>query len=66
MREETLKRFFQGEVTAKDLARDVAGSVKRFNAIRSRVAIEDMASEFEITRPMLISLRFGAERSDFT
>jgi hypothetical protein len=56
VREETLKRFFQGEVTASDLAKDVAGSTKRLSPIVSRTAIEDMGTEFSVTRRMLVSL----------
>ncbi len=56
MREEILKQFFQGEATASDLAKDVAGSTKRLNSIASRVDIEDMETEFCVTRPMLSSL----------
>lgn len=56
MREETLKRFFQGEATASDLAKDVAGSAKRLGSIASRVDIEDMEAEFCVTRPMLGAL----------
>lgn len=56
MREETLRRFFQGEVTASDLAEDVAGSTKRLSSIASCIAIEDMGTEFSVTRPMLVSL----------
>jgi hypothetical protein len=56
LREETLKRFFLGEVAASDLAKDVAGSTKRFDSIASRVDIEDMETEFCVTRSMLSSL----------
>jgi hypothetical protein len=56
VREETLKRFFQGEVSASDLAQDVAGSTETMSSIASRISIEDMGSEFSITRPMLVSL----------
>lgn len=56
MREEILKRFFQGEVPASVLAADVAGATERISSIISRTAIEDMGSEFSVTRPMLVSL----------
>jgi hypothetical protein len=56
VREETLKRFFQGEASASDLALDVAGSTEAVSPTTSRVAIEDMDSEFSVTRPMLASL----------
>jgi hypothetical protein len=56
VREETLKRFFQGEVSASHLAQDVAGSIETISSISSRISIEDMGSEFSVTRPMLVSL----------
>jgi hypothetical protein len=56
VREETLKRFLQGDVTAADLAKDVAGSTERLSPTVSRTAIEDMGAEFTVTRPMLVSL----------
>jgi len=56
VREETLKRFFQGDVSASDLAQDVAGSTETISSIASRISIEDMDSEFSVTRPMLVSL----------
>jgi hypothetical protein len=56
VREETLKRFFQGEATALDLAKDVAGSTKRLSSIADRVDIEDMDTDFCVIRPMLVSL----------
>jgi len=56
MREDVLKRFFLGEATAAELARDVAGSIKQLSSIVSRVEIEDMNDELRVTRPMLVSL----------
>jgi hypothetical protein len=56
MREETLKRFFLGEVSGSELAQDVAGSRKKLSSVVSRIAMEDMDTEFVIRRPMLISL----------
>jgi hypothetical protein len=56
MREEILRRFFQGEATASELAKDVAGSTKKVSKLISRVGIEDMDTCFTVTRPMLISL----------
>ena len=71
MREEILKRFFQGEITGTDLAKDVAGSAKEVTDLESipnldipgskvgkyvSVEIEDMEEEFVVTRSMLLSL----------
>src|SRR5438132_7695475 len=56
VREEVLRRFFQGEATASELAKDVADSTKPLSDTASRVRIEDMDESFTVTRPMLISL----------
>ena len=56
MRENTLKRFFLGEVNADSLAEDVAGSVIRLDAIVSSVKIEDMQEQFQLRRKHLIRL----------
>jgi hypothetical protein len=56
MHEEVLKRFFEGEVSAEKLARDIRGSVTHFDQVRSSVHIVDMASEYQVTRraPILL------------
>ncbi len=56
MREEILKRFFAGEVSAAKLAKDVGGSERRVNKIETVIKIKDMGEEFAVTRPKLISL----------
>jgi len=56
VREEVLRRFFQGEATASELAKDVADSTNPLSDTASRVRIEDMDESFTVTRPMLISL----------
>lgn len=56
MRENTLKRFFLGEVNADSPAEDVAGSVIRLDAIVSSVKIEDMQEQFQLRRKHLIRL----------
>jgi hypothetical protein len=56
VREEVLRRFFRGETTAAELAKDIAGSTHRLGPIASRVDIEDMDDEFFVTRLMLVSL----------
>ena len=56
MREEVLRRFFEGQATASELARDVTGSTKQVSKLISRVGIEDMDTSFAVTRPMLVSL----------
>jgi hypothetical protein len=56
MCEETLRRFFVGEVCPAELAADVAGSTKRVTNLVSWQKIEDMNALFAVTRPMLIAL----------
>ena len=56
MREEILRRFFLGEVTGTELAKDIAGSEKRLDEIAIAVEIEDMAGELAVTRRMLMAL----------
>jgi hypothetical protein len=56
MREEILRKFFCGEVGVPELARDLAGAKEQVGPESFVVHIENMANEFAITRPMLISL----------
>ncbi|HZR66415.1 MAG TPA: hypothetical protein VFA85_14815 [Terriglobales bacterium] len=56
MREEILKKFFLGEVSATELAADLSGSTKRLTKIVSNISIEDMEGQFVVTRPMLVLL----------
>jgi len=56
MREEILKRFFEGKADSSELAKDVTGTTKHLSKLVSRVHIEDMYGSFTVTRPMLIAL----------
>lgn len=56
LKETVLACFFRGEVSAADLARDIAGSEQRVDSIRRNVYIEDMEAEFIVTREMALSL----------
>ena len=56
MREEVLKRFFDGAATAAELAADVAGSTQQVSDLASVVKIEDMQDEYTVTRRMAASL----------
>jgi hypothetical protein len=56
LREETLKRFFQGLASVSELSADFAGSTKHFNSVASRTEIEDMQEQFAVDRAMLVTL----------
>ena len=56
MNERTLKDFFLGRISAKDLASDVAGSVSHHPENVTVVHIRDMDDSFVINRQMALSL----------
>lgn len=56
MREETLRRFFQGLASPSELSADLSGSVKRFNPLVARIETEDMRGEFRVDRSNLVAL----------
>jgi hypothetical protein len=56
MREQTLAAFFKGTVSARELARDLEGSVKRVDDGGFIVEIEDMQDELAVTSEMAIAL----------
>ncbi len=56
MQEEVLKQFFEGKVSAEELAADVAGSTKSVGGVVSYQKVEEMESEFGVNRGMLIKL----------
>ncbi len=56
MKEETLKRFFSGEVAIDCVASDVSNAVTRLDPVRSTVAITDMNEAFALTREHILLL----------
>jgi hypothetical protein len=56
MREIVLRDFFLGSVTPSALAQDISGSKKKIGPVTWLVEIEDMESDFSVTREMLVSL----------
>jgi hypothetical protein len=56
MREIVLRDFFVGRATSEALTKDVLGSTKKVGPVSFVVEIEDMNSEFTVTREMLASL----------
>ena len=52
MREIVLRDFFVGRATSEALAKDVLGSTKKVGPVSFVVEIEDMNSEFTVTREM--------------
>ena len=56
MKEDTLRDFFLGTVSAAELDREVAKSFVQHDGVHSSVKIKDMETDVEITRPMLLQL----------
>lgn len=57
MQEEVLRKFFEGQATAAELATDIAGSTKHYpGGIVATHSIQDMDAEHQVTRQNLISL----------
>jgi hypothetical protein len=56
MREEVLRQFFEGELTAKELAQDVAGSIKKTGSRISTLSIENMDRDLKVTTEMALRL----------
>jgi hypothetical protein len=56
MHEEVLRKFFEENATATELAQDVAGSTKQTSETVSVVSIVDMDSEFTVTSDLAIKL----------
>jgi hypothetical protein len=56
MREEKLREYFVGTVSANELTEDVRGSVVQVDDIVSTVQISDMAHSFPLARPQLVHL----------
>jgi len=54
MREEILKQFFLGEISAEVLAEDLGGSMVRSSRAVTRHPIEDMQDKFEVRPEHLI------------
>jgi hypothetical protein len=64
MRETALREFFEGKVTAAELARDVAGSTTCTSQTTTLVSIEDMDKEFVVSADMAVSLCDAVLRGD--
>lgn len=56
MDERVLRGFFLGEISGRDLAKDVSGSVVHLSSRLSHVHIRDLDQSFRVTRPMAVSL----------
>jgi hypothetical protein len=56
MNESTIVAFLAGEIDAGRLASEVRNSERRVDSITTAVAVAEMKSDFDITRPM--ALRF--------
>jgi hypothetical protein len=56
MREEELRRYFMGEVSVSQLAKDISGSVVKVDDVRSEIRIADMQGSFSLQRDHVIRL----------
>lgn len=55
MREQVLRRFFEGKSSATELAHDIAGSTRR-SGVKVTTSIENMEDDFEVTAAMAVRL----------
>ena len=56
MKEDTLKRFFVGDMAIDCVAEDVSRAVTAFDPVRSTVTIADMDGTFVLTREHIVRL----------
>jgi hypothetical protein len=56
MREEELRRYFMGEASVSQLAKDISGSVVKIDDLQSEIRIADMQGSFSLQRDHVIRL----------
>jgi hypothetical protein len=56
MREEELRRYFMGEASVSQLAKDIDGSVVKIDDLQSEIRIADMRGSFSLQRGHVIKL----------
>jgi hypothetical protein len=56
MREEELRRYFVGEASVSQLAKDIDGSVVKIDDLQSEIRIADMRGSFSLQRDHVIKL----------
>ncbi|HEX6496188.1 MAG TPA: hypothetical protein VF018_11935 [Acidobacteriaceae bacterium] len=56
MRENALRQFFSGDLSANQLALEAAASVKKVGPRETNIDIEDMTSSFSLTRKEVLLL----------
>jgi hypothetical protein len=56
MREEELRRYFMGEASVSELAKDISGSVVKIDDQQSQIRIADMQGSFLLQRDHVIRL----------
>jgi hypothetical protein len=56
MREEELPRYFIGEASVSQLAKDISGSVVKVDDLQSEIRIADMQGSFSLQRDHVIRL----------
>jgi hypothetical protein len=50
MREEKLQRYFMGEASVSELAKDISGSVVKVDDLQSEIWIADLQGSFSLER----------------
>ena len=56
MREEELRRYFMGEASVSQLAKDISGSVVKIDDLQSEIRIADMQGSFSLQREHVVRL----------
>jgi hypothetical protein len=56
MREEELRRYFMGEASVSQLAKDISGSVVKVDDLQSEIRIADMQGSFSLQRDHVVRL----------
>jgi hypothetical protein len=56
MREEELRRYFMGEASVSQLAKDISGSLVKVDDLQSEIRIADMQGSFSLQRDHVIRL----------
>jgi hypothetical protein len=64
MREEALKQFFAGNLSADQLAIEAAASIKKVGPIETNIEIEDMSSDYAVCRDNVLLLCDAGLRGD--
>lgn len=56
MQEDLLRKFFEGQATVAELAKDIERSTKHYTSLVTVHSIQPMDADFTVTRTMLVAL----------